>query len=159
MLDDIKTRLAQLRGQFGLDGDDAGNFALASLGLPAHFGPRHDAPARGVVGGPDLECPLCGRHSGPLGSFGRALTAGLDSGLQQALPESPAIDTSLARQFVLRFAVDVTLKEIVKIRYFNTSGHVYDLQSDLFQLYTCNGVLSSNCRCWTTHEFVKPVTQ
>ncbi len=33
----------------------------------------------------------------------------------------------------------------VNRRYY--SGHVYDLQSDLYALYTCNGVIVSNCRC------------
>ena len=32
------------------------------------------------------------------------------------------------------------------------SGHVYDLQDDMYGLYTCNGVLVKNCRCtWVKH--------
>lgn len=56
--------------------------------------------------------------------------------------------TLLARQFADRFAGDITPDEIVGIRVFNYSGHVYDLQCDDYELYITSGVITSNCRCW-----------
>jgi hypothetical protein len=40
----------------------------------------------------------------------------------------------------------ITRDEIVKIRNYNFSGHVYDLQSTS-QLYITNGIVVKNCRC------------
>ena len=62
--------------------------------------------------------------------------------------ESPTIDANLAREFVLRFSSYITSEQIVKVRNFNFSGHVYDLQSNIYQLYITNGVIVKNCRCW-----------
>ncbi|CUS06441.1 protein of unknown function (plasmid) [Candidatus Promineifilum breve] len=53
-----------------------------------------------------------------------------------------------ARQFVERFAGLVTPDEIVSIREFGFSGHVYDLQVDDYELYITDGIITSNCRCW-----------
>lgn len=72
----------------------------------------------------------------------------LNSGSKYSLSHSPAIDTSLARQFLLRFSGLVASEKIVKISNFDFSGHVYDLQSDMYELYTCNTVIVKNCRCW-----------
>ena len=40
----------------------------------------------------------------------------------------------------------VTVDQIVKIRYFNWSNHVYDLQSS-YGLIIAQGIIVSNCRC------------
>lgn len=71
-----------------------------------------------------------------------------DTAFQKALSESPAIDTRLAREFVLRFTSEIALDQIVEVRNFDFSGHVYDLQVDDYELYICNGVIVKNCRCW-----------
>jgi hypothetical protein len=60
----------------------------------------------------------------------------------------------LAREFLFRFASDVTLQEIVEVRDFHFSGHVYDLQVEPYELYICNGVIVKNCRC-----FSRPVVE
>lgn len=57
------------------------------------------------------------------------------------------IDPKLANEFVNRFAADVTLNNVVSVRNFDYSGHVYDLQVEPYQLYICNGVIVKNCRC------------
>lgn len=65
----------------------------------------------------------------------------------KASPQNLVIDASLARQFGERFAGLITSDEIVQVRDFDFSGHVYDLQVEPYQLYTCNGVIVKNCRC------------
>ena len=54
--------------------------------------------------------------------------------------------TQLARQFQFRFASLITGSQIIKIRKFNFSGHVYDLQTSE-QLYIANNIIVKNCRC------------
>ena len=54
----------------------------------------------------------------------------------------------LARKFTDRFASLIAPDEIVNVREFYFSGHVYDLQVSDYQLYITGGILTSNCRCW-----------
>lgn len=76
----------------------------------------------------------------------------------------------LSSEFIQRFSRDVSVNDslggvpvsdssgfvvpsrvigLVRRRF---SGHVYDLQDDMYGLYTCNGVLVKNCRCtWVKH--------
>lgn len=58
------------------------------------------------------------------------------------------LDTTLARQFCQTFAGQIAATKVVKIRDFDFTGHVYDLQADMYELYICNGVVVKNCRCW-----------
>lgn len=54
----------------------------------------------------------------------------------------------LAGQFIDRFSGLIAPDEIVSIRKFDFSGHVYDLQVDDYELYITKGIVTSNCRCW-----------
>ena len=71
----------------------------------------------------------------------------IDSGQHNATAKNFHADTGLARQFAHRFASDIATEQIVKVRHFDYSGHVYDLQSASYALYTCNTIITSNCRC------------
>jgi intein/homing endonuclease len=51
---------------------------------------------------------------------------------------------------MFRFSGEIASKQITKIRYFNFCGHVYNLQSDPYNLYAVNGIITHNCRCWMT---------
>ena len=79
-----------------------------------------------------------------------------ETGSLQLSPDGIGTDTSLASEFIDRFASEVTLTQVVNVREFDFSGHVYDLQSDMYQLYICNGVLVKNCRCWIVAEVEEP---
>jgi hypothetical protein len=67
-------------------------------------------------------------------------------GFSEPSPKNGARYASLAREFLFRFAGLVTKKKIIKIRNFDFSGHVYDLQT-ISQLYISNTILVKNCRC------------
>jgi hypothetical protein len=51
------------------------------------------------------------------------------------------------RKELLRLSREVSFDEIVSVRTFNYSGHVYDLQVEPEQIYICNGVVVKNCGC------------
>ena len=57
-------------------------------------------------------------------------------------------DVEIIGKFIGRFSSDVASNKVIDVREFDFSGHVYDLQSDMYQLYICNGVIVKNCRCW-----------
>lgn len=61
--------------------------------------------------------------------------------------EMSGTDPQLAHDFTSRFANSVAIDKIVNVRWFEYSGHVYDLQVEPYELYICNGVIVKNCRC------------
>lgn len=68
--------------------------------------------------------------------------------LNEGIAEGGGRDADLARQYIDRFAGQVTTSEVIDIDVFEFAGHVYDLQVDVYEVYTCNGVLVKNCRCF-----------
>lgn len=100
------------------------------------------------MGSANLPRSLSVCHPAPFDSFSLASTSRLDTSFYQSPAKRPAIDSSLARQFVLRFAGNVALEKVVKVRNFDYCGHVYDLHVEPYGLYTCNYIIVSNCRCW-----------
>ena len=52
------------------------------------------------------------------------------------------------RNLTQTFAREIQIDDVVNIRRFNYSGHVYDT-SCMVTLYTANGVITSNCHCTT----------
>lgn len=69
-----------------------------------------------------------------------------DSNINKSSFNHTSVYFELSRQFQSRFASLISTDEIIEIRNFNFTGHVYDLQS-LEQLYICNNILVKNCRC------------
>lgn len=67
----------------------------------------------------------------------------------QAIAERRPAHTKRSRYFLERFSTFISTAEIVQINRFNFSGHVYDLQADIFQLYIVNSIVVNNCRCYT----------
>lgn len=65
----------------------------------------------------------------------------------QRIVDSLSIDTQLAAYFLDRHSGQVQLTDIVSVNHFDYSGYVYDMQTDPYQLYICNGVVVHNCRC------------
>lgn len=81
------------------------------------------------------------------------------AGLTHETGDSALRHALFAREFVDRFATDITVNEVVGIREFNFTGHVYDLQSDDYELYITSGIITSNCRCYyspLTDGWLKP---
>lgn len=58
-----------------------------------------------------------------------------------------SVAVQLARDFLAREAGFVHFDKIARITKKEFAGHVYDLQSDVYSLYICNGVIVKNCRC------------
>jgi hypothetical protein len=134
------------KGKLSRNNTGQGNFM--SFGAPHLFDGGNNPALISQVSSLDLVNPLLGGHRSPLDTLGLGLIAGSYTGIQEALSESPAIDTSLASEFVLTFAELVSLEKIIKIRDFDYSGHVYDLQVNPYELYITNGIIAHNCRCW-----------
>lgn len=110
--------------------------------------------AGGVVRGANLIGSLFSGHPRPLDSLGLGLVArSIDAMSGEEVSDGEAADTSLAREYILRNPGKITIDPVVRIRKFDYSGHVYDLQNDLYGLYTCNDIITHNCRC-----YLQPVT-
>lgn len=148
LLGDVQAKRSEIASKGDLNGNSADEFSLVGKSALAQGFAGNSAPASGIVRRCEQCGSLLGRSIGPAGIHGIRDSARRDTSLENALAESPAIDPGLAREFLLSFASDVALQEIVEIRYFDAACHVYDLQCDLYGLYTCNGVLVKNCRCW-----------
>jgi hypothetical protein len=75
-------------------------------------------------------------------------------GFEKADAKTGTRKTGLLREFLFRFSCDVTPQEVIHVRDFSFSGHVFDLQCDPYGLYICNGVVVKNCRCAGLHRMV-----
>jgi hypothetical protein len=156
LLGSIESRLLEAIGKIGLDGDSMRESALSSVGVLDFLSPGDSAPARRPMRIGDLIRTALGGHTGPFEKLGLGLGAPRHVGLSEnALDDAPG-DTRLAREFVLGFPSLIETDQIVSIRKFDFSGHVYDLQSGLYGLYTVNGILASNCRCSSSIRFETP---
>jgi HK97 family phage portal protein len=152
---DIQTMRAEAFGktQFGGMRSDERNLVIDSpelLGVQSVM--TSTAGAMGMV---NHSCALFGSGFCPTDEHRVRDVAGFYPGFKQATAEGPTIDASLARQFAFRFASDITSAKVIQVRYFYVACHVYDLQVDPYELYTCNGVVVKNCRCWDTLELAE----
>ncbi|MBY0274726.1 phage portal protein [Candidatus Binatia bacterium] len=71
---------------------------------------------------------------------------GLDAGSGQLSPECRAAYASFASELRDRSSGAVALDEVVEVRHFHFSGHVYDLQSTTGYV-AAGGIISKQCRC------------
>jgi hypothetical protein len=51
------------------------------------------------------------------------------------------------RALLQRYPANVGFDEVCEIRHFRYVGHVYDLQSEPWHMFACNGIIIHNCRC------------
>jgi len=77
---------------------------------------------------------------------GLAAGAGADTGLQETAPDGLAVALTQLSKGVFRNARSVHFADVASIELKSFTGHVYDLQT-FSSLYTCNGLVASNCRC------------
>ena len=153
LLNDDQSVSAQRLRQNVFDGRNMGEGAFLANGSLAFLGKADDAATDSSMGG----CHLCGsafrRHAGPFQKLSFAAASRGNVGIKEPLTKGGAIDASLAREFVLRFTRDISAQQIVQIRDFDVACHVYDLQNDMYGLYTASGVIVKNCRCWVTQKW------
>lgn len=123
---------------------------LISLMSQCLFSPlfQSDLPAnRGQMSGSKLVGSLVSSHVRPFNKFGFGLGARNDISLNESTIENTPANSNLAREFIGRFSGNVSLEDIIQVRDFNFTGHVYDLQCNMYELYICNGIITHNCRC------------
>lgn len=72
--------------------------------------------------------------------------------LPQQAGDGVSADTVLAGEFLRRNAGLVLYDDVVNVREADFVGHVYDLQSLSYELYTSNGIVVKNCRCWVVES-------
>ena len=66
----------------------------------------------------------------------------------QGVAYSNIFDPQLTRNFLTREAAFIKLNHVTRVsKTIGFAGHVYDLQSDMYSLYACNGIIVKNCRC------------
>lgn len=152
LLRDEKAARTQAIGENVLSDDPVTALPLKGGRAPLGFSDTNDPATTGVVRVGEHGGALLGGGFGPTNEHAIGCLARMDAGVEQAVAERSATDSGLAREFLFRFASDVTTQEIVQIRDFDFTGHVYDLQCDPYELYITSGVVVKNCRCWITHE-------
>jgi hypothetical protein len=84
--------------------------------------------------------------SGPFQSLRLGLSSRDDAALGEMSHQRGSRDTGSLRKLIHRHSLAIETDEVVDVRYFKFSGHVYDLQS-VYGLNIANGIVISNCRC------------
>jgi len=130
---------------------DTQSFNLSGLSALGYFGKTAFPSPGSNMGSLSQSVALLDRHSSHADDMGFSKVTGFNTSQQESTPENIPVYTSLARQFLLSFSSLVSLDKIVKIRDFDYSGQVYDLQS-LEQLYIANNIVVKNCLCTLTPE-------
>ena len=107
----------------------------------------------GIMGGLSLlRSSGCG-HTAPLQALGFGPASHLNTLVQKPSGEDASAYTRFVGELFERGAGKVVRDKLVKVRNFEFSGHVYDLQSVSGWL-VANGIVASNCRCtvvaWST---------
>lgn len=147
LLSDIQPAQAQPVGQSGFNDGGMGKASLLTYRPPLEIGDRALRTFNCLVCGENHVFPLFGIGSFPAEKHGIGHRSWFDAAFEQSPPEGGTPDPSLARKFLFRFSGDIASDEIVEVRDFDFSGHVYDLQVEPYQLYICNTVIVKNCRC------------
>jgi len=82
----------------------------------------------------------------PLESFSFGSSSEFDTLLGKNASDRLSADSVFIRQMLDRYSGAVFLDEVVGVRKFDFSGHVFDLESP-FGWIAANGIYTSNCRC------------
>jgi hypothetical protein len=147
LLDDIETRLAELIGEVSLYRRDVSATGFPGTCASDEFVLSALHAAYSLVSSGSKLRPLQRRHSRHAQDIGLGTITPLDAALLEYASDNAATDAIVAAEFQLRYAKLVSTDYVVSIRQFDFAGHVYDLQSALYGLYSCNSVLVKNCRC------------
>ena len=150
LLGEIKAMFSEVLSQFGFSGYDASAVSLSRDSTQTFLFPGDDAATSRSMGSSDLILTLPCGHLLPLEPFRFGTATGNNASLAEKAANDRARKAILVGQFLLRHAADITLDNVIGVRDFQFRGHVYDLQSEIYGLYTSNGIVSSNCRCSTS---------
>lgn len=75
-----------------------------------------------------------------------------DASLDETAKQNYAVDPSFTLQLKSAFPGQIFLDDVVEVRHFETSGHIYDLQAKDGWIIAEN-IICGNCRCITLPEF------
>ena len=91
------------------------------------------------------------RHAGFNKMISKGLSARSDfnSTINKPLAQIGETDIKLTLEFIERFSSEIETANIAHVRRVFYSGHVYDLQADVFGLYISNGFFVKNCLCYS----------
>ena len=120
--------------------------SLSSQGTSMQVLDRPLPPTDSFMVRSNLPKSLFGRHSSPLDSLSLGLATNMNSVPIQFESEGTSGNTQFLSESIFGLPTGISLDEIVQVRNFDYTGHVYDLQC-VNSLYNCNGVIVHNCRC------------
>ena len=100
----------------------------------------------GSMSASDLRAPALVGHEGPLDPLCVGLASSNDARLSQPAGDDRSADAAFIRDLILRAPGDVSLDQVISVRRFDFSGHVYDLQT-VGGWQVASGIVASNCRC------------
>lgn len=147
LTDTFNPSIGKPDNQFLFGGGGVVSFNKAGIGVLYQFFKSCGSAFSGFMSGCSLMLSSGIRHLRPFKGFGFALSSGSDITQDEVFSNGSSGNPVKACNFVFRNAVDITSDQIVNITVTQFKGHVYDLQSDLYSLYTVNGIIVSNCRC------------
>ena len=148
LLSNIKSRLSQPIGKGSFDRNNAELKSLHCQSPLFSFGDSSDSSSCGFMDNLHSFRSMLNVHSSPFDQFSFMSPSYMSTDAIQSLPDSPTINTEGISKFLLRYPGLVELDQVLNVNVFPYSGHVYDLQCDLFELYTISDIISHNCRCW-----------
>ena len=137
---------SQKRLQMSLGGAGLALTSFPALGTAHQLGLRTALFSAGLVRRPDLVSALLAGHARPFERFRLALSSGCNPMFLQMTVEDLARYVQLASEFIGRFAAQITLNPVVKVRNRDFRGHVFDLSTK--RGYFISGIIPcANCRC------------
>ena len=151
LLDGLQALRLQRSAQHVFERRGVGFALLACFGYAATFGSRRGPAGGRSVGGGDLVCPLCWRHSRPLQGFSFRLGTTADTGSNEPLPDRDAGRIEMLGDDVLRDPADIhpddlLFRKIESLGHRSFSGFVYNIETSE-GIYIANGTVTHNCRC------------
>lgn len=128
-----------------------GNGSLYGDGTLDKLAIGASSPSHGIVSCSNLSGPSFAGHPAPLNELGLGLVADNDAAFLKNSSHRLPPDASETGEFIYRFAGLIERDEVVGVREFNFSGHVYDLQVSPYELFFTGSIVTHNCRCWVEH--------
>lgn len=119
---------------------------ICGLGSFKFFGGRNNSTPRRIVSLLHLSFPLLFRHFRPLHTFALGLASGLDVIRFKHPKNNASTDAEFLRELVSANSANISFDNVVSVREFDFSGHVYDFSS-LNGVNIVNNIYTSNCRC------------
>jgi hypothetical protein len=110
------------------------------------FSSRNNSTFRRLMSFLYLAFPLLFGHFRPLNTLTLGLASKINSKRFKTSSEGLSTDSDFLRELIKTDSAIISFDNVVNIRYFNYSGHVYDFSS-YNGVNIVNNIYTSNCRC------------